>query len=161
MELIGSLISLLPYTLRRCHEFWGSYTADPDMWEGEFVYVESKIDQYYQSKVRDPARIFFAICREGKTVGEIQLKYINRSIACGTMSIHLANDSYKNHGWGTEAEQLMINYAFGQLGLNKILADCVHRNKRSQHVLEKLGFVHIRDDAVFRYYQLEKPKTLE
>lgn len=154
--LQGALITLQPYTLERCHEFWKAYVPDPDMWEGSYAYHKEAIDQYYQSKVMDANRRYFAVCNGGQTLGEIQLKYIDFEKRCGTLSIHFANDTYKNRGWGTEAERLLVNYAFDELGLETIYADCVHRNKRSQHVLEKNGFVYSREDEQLRYYVLNK-----
>jgi RimJ/RimL family protein N-acetyltransferase len=154
MMLQGALITLQPYTLERCHELWKAYVPDPDMWEGSFAYNKEAIDQYYQSKVKDESRRYFAVCKDEKTVGEIQLKYIDFEKSCATMSIHLANDNYKNHGWGTEAEQLLVDYALEELGLVTIYADCVHRNRRSQHVLEKIGFVYSHEDETLRYFVL-------
>ena len=46
----------------------------------------------------------------------------------------------KNRGYGTQAEQLSIAYAFDALGMKHILADSVEKNHRSQRMLEKLGF---------------------
>jgi len=149
------MINLLTYTIERCHEFWKDYVSDFDMWDKSYIYDKEWVDQYYKSKVMDESRRFFAICHNEKTVGEIQLKYLDFKQNSGTMSIHFANDNYKNHGWGTEAERLMVNYAFKELGLCTIYADCVHRNIRSQHVLEKIGFVYSHEDAVLRYYVLK------
>jgi RimJ/RimL family protein N-acetyltransferase len=74
----------------------------------------------------------------------------------GNLAIHLVNDSVKGKGYGSEAEGLIINYAFDQIGLNTVYADTVLRNKRSQHVLEKLGFKYVYEDEVFKYYELKK-----
>jgi hypothetical protein len=64
------------------------------MWEKEYTYDKERVDQYYQRKVMDKSRRFFAICHHEKTVGEIQLKYIDLEHGCGTMSIHFSNDTY-------------------------------------------------------------------
>lgn len=155
MEIIGKEIDLLPYTIERCHEFWKDYVTDYDMWDQEYNYDEDSVNKYYQVKVMDENRKFFAICRKGKTIGEIQLKNIDFEDKHGTMSIHLSNDIHKNKGLGTEAEKLLINYAFECLKLNCIYADTVLRNKRSQHILEKLGFTKIDEDDVLIYYELK------
>ena len=156
MEIIGKEIALLPYTIHRCNDFWKEYVSDHDMLDEEFIYHKNWVNKYYKAKVLDENRRFFAICRNGKTVGEIQLKRINFNESQGTLSIHFSNDNYKNKGWGTEAEELLINYAFNSLELNVIYADAIIRNKRSQHVLEKLGFIQIHEDEKLRYYKLEK-----
>lgn len=154
--LQGELIALQPYTLERCHEFWKEYVPDPDMWEQGYTYDHEGINRYYQSKAQDKSRRFFAVCHNERTVGEIQLKYIDAERGYGTLSIHFSHDKYKNRGWGTEAVRLLADYAFEELGLHAVYADCVHRNKRSQHVLEKNGFVYSHEDEALRYYVLKR-----
>ena len=152
----GQLISLEEYTLERCHEFWREYISDYDMWDKEYIYDKKAVDEYYNTKVKDKTRRYFAIGHKGNTVGEIQLKYIDLEHKHGTMSIHFSRNEYKGHGFGTEAEEMIIKYGFEELGLNTIYADTVHRNTRSQHVLEKHGFVYTHEDDILRYYKLER-----
>ncbi len=158
--LQGNLVALQPYTLERCHAFWNEYVSDPAMWEMAFTYDPQWVEQYYQKKVMDKSRRFFAICHGEQTVGEIQLKYIDFEKSCGTMSIHFSCDKYKNRGFGTEAERLLVEYAFSELGLATVYADCVLRNTRSQHVLQKLGFVYTHEDDILRYYKLERSQAV-
>lgn len=156
MEIIGDKLELLPYTIERCHEFWKDYVADKDMLDEKYTYDENWVNKYYQVKVLVQNRRYFAICRKGKTIGEIQLKNIDLNDKHGTMSIHLSNDIYKNKGFGTEAQQLLLDYAFNGLGLECIYADTLLRNKRSQYILEKLGFIEILEDASLKYYKLKR-----
>jgi len=155
MDIVGKEIDLLPYTIERCHGFWKDYVADYDMTHEEYNYDEDKVNKYYQIKVLDENRRFFAICRKGKVIGEIQLKRIDFNDKHGTMSIVLSNNTHKNKGYGTEAEKLLISYAFESLELNCIYADTIIRNKRSQHVLENLGFIKIDEDDILIYYELK------
>ena len=149
-------ITLEPYTLERCLKFWRGYTADPAMWAEPYAYHEDKVKDYYKQKVLQPDRVFFAVCYQGETVGEIQLKRIDRAGKHATLSVHLSDDRYKNRGWGTQAIEMTIAYAFTTLGLDTIYADAVHRNTRSRHVLEKIGFVLTHEDDILRYYKLRK-----
>jgi len=151
--LRGEKIVLAPYTIERCHAFFKDYVADPAMTYDTYTYNKGKVDRYYQNKVLDTSRIFFAICHNDKTVGEIQIKRMDKEKLCGTLSIHLVNDAFKEKGYGTEAQRLLIDYAINTLGLKTIYADAVHRNHRSKHILEKLGFKHLYDDDVLAYYK--------
>lgn len=65
----------------------------------------------------------------------------------------LINDTFKGKGYGTEAQQLLIGYAINTLGLKVAYADVVHRNYRSKHILEKLGFKHLYNDVALSYYK--------
>ena len=77
MEIIGENISLLPYTMERCHEFWKDYVVDYNMWDKEYIYDKNWVNKYFNLKVLDKTRSFFAICIDDKVIGEIQLKNIN------------------------------------------------------------------------------------
>ncbi len=46
-------ITLQPYTLERCHQFWMSYIADPDMMDGSYKYDFNWVERYYHSKVAE------------------------------------------------------------------------------------------------------------
>lgn len=151
--LHGEKITLVPYTIERCHEFFKDYVADSAMTYDTYTYDKEKVDRYYQNKVLDINRIFFAICYNDRTIGEIQIKRINKEKLCSTLSVHLVNDSFKGKGYGTEAQRLLINYAINILGLKIIYADAVHRNHRSKHILGKLGFEHLYDDDTLAYYK--------
>ncbi len=49
--------------------------------------------------------------------------------------------SYWGQGIATEAGKSILDFAFGQLCLNKLTAECLTRNPASSRVLEKLGMV--------------------
>lgn len=158
-------ISLLPYTKERVHEFYKQYVPDAMIFSKDedirpYLYREDKVERYYETKVLDPTRRYFAICLEGKMIGEIQLKYIDFEKQCGTLSIILSNDTVKGYGFGTRAEELILNYAFNDLRLSTVYADAVIRNTRSQHVLETLGFVYTHEDEMLRYYEIHKDDLL-
>lgn len=104
MKIVDKLISLVPYAKESVHEFYCKYIADPLMRNDIYSYNIEKADEFYYNKVLDPSRHFFGINLNGMIIGEIQLKHIDVEQGCGTLSIHLSNDTFKNHGYGTEAE---------------------------------------------------------
>jgi len=151
--LKGEKIILMPYTIERCHAFFKEYVADPAMTYETYTYDKEKVNRYFQNKVLDSSRLFFAICHNDKTIGEIQIKHIDLEKLCGTLSVHLVNDSFKGNGYGTEALRLLIDYAINTLSLKTIYADAIHRNHRSKHIMEKLGFEHLYDDDALAHYK--------
>ena len=93
------------------------------------------------------------IMRDGRPIGELQLKQIDMEIRECTLSIHMQNDTVKGQGYGTYAEKLALKYAFDVLGMAAVNADTVIKNTRSQHVLEKAGFQYIEEKNGFKYYR--------
>jgi len=159
MKRRGELIHLEEYTREKCHDFYRKYIADPQMTELPFAYDKQNVDHYYDSKVLDKQRVFFAIMLTGSVIGEIQLKRINFSAGEATLSIILSDDAVKNRGYGTEAVKLIIAYGADTLNLRTIYADAVSGNNRSRHVLEKMGFVHLENRNSMSFYKLELSKT--
>ena len=99
-------------------------------------------------------RVDYLIMLGEAPVGEIALKHIDSEKKTCELSIHLQNDSVKNRGYGTRAEQLAVDHAFRVTGMKEIRADAVLKNKRSQHVLERVGFRETGRDDLFVHYRL-------
>ncbi len=158
--IVGKLVTLKPYTREDCHSFYKGYIADRQMTYEVFTYDQKKIDDYYSLKTSEKNRIIFSIYREDSIIGEIQLKYINTAKAHATFSIILKDDTVKGKGYGTEAEKLILKYAFEKLNLVKIYADTTTRNVRSIHILKKLGFEHIKDENEMCYFVLKSSNIM-
>ena len=153
-------ISLCIMTRELCQELYRDWQNDPaiymDMDKFEpYRYNKAIVDRYFDSK-QSPSRILFAIMKDSKPIGELQLKQIDRERKECTLSIHLQNDSVKGHGYGTVAEKLALKYAFDTLGMSAVNADTVIKNSRSQHVLEKVGFKYIEEKGGFKYYRFDR-----
>ena len=152
-------IRLIPMTddMYRC--YFKEYENDPDLFlQGQpyfsYTYSEEKVDKYVQRQ-RDLKRITLAIMYDDEIAGEIIIKNIEEH-KCATMGITLKNPKYKDRGIGTEAEKQAIRYVFYELDIPTLYADTVRTNTRSQHVLEKVGFVFIREDKDFKYYRIDR-----
>ena len=117
-----------------------------------YQYDETAVNRYFDAK-QEPSRVLLAIMKDGAPIGEVQLKQIDWARKECTLSIHMQNDAAKGRGYGTCAERLAVQYAFDVMGLNAVNADTIVKNKRSQHVLEKVGFQFIKEENGFKYYR--------
>lgn len=153
-------LSLCVMTRELCHELFRSWENDPDIYMDmalfkPYRYDEAAVNRYFDAK-QSPSRVLLAIMKDSAPVGEIQLKQIDRERGECTLSIHMQNDACKGRGYGTCAERLALQYAFGTLGMAAVNADVVVKNTRSQHVLEKVGFQFVKEENGFRYYRCER-----
>lgn len=119
----------------------------------KYTYDEEKVEEYI-AKIKEKNRVPLAIMLQNEMIGEILFKDIKDKSA--TLSIVMKNTKYKDHGYGTQAERKAIEYAFQNLKVEKLYADAIITNTRSQHVLEKVGFSEIKRDEEFVYYCIEK-----
>ena len=155
-----NMVSLCPMTREMCHEFYQGFQNDPAIFMdmsrfSEYEYTPEKVDRYFEENII-PSRRLFAIVVDGRIVGECKLKYIDFDAMECSAGIHLLDDNVKGRGYGTEAERLLLRYAFEELGVVAVNADAVLKNTRSQHVMEKVGFRYVREDETFKYYRCER-----
>lgn len=154
-------ISLEEMTRERMHELYSGFSLDPNIFEGllpgvEYTYRPEKVNALFDMRKEEVNSLAFAILAEGAVIGELGLRKIDREDKSCELSIHLQNDSVKNKGYGTAAEQLALTYAFTELKLDCVWAETLEKNKRSQHVLEKLGFRFQSRENGYQKYVLER-----
>lgn len=160
IDQMDGKVTLCPMTRGMCHVFYKGFRNDPAIGHYyEYVYTPDTADRYFDTNTVSDRRLF-AILAEGQIVGECKLKHIDMEKRECSMGIHLRDDSVKGKGYGTQAERLILKYAFEELGMVAVNADAVLKDTRSQHVLEKVGFRYISEDDTFKYYRCEKNTRL-
>ena len=152
-------IYLLPMTAEMYHAYFKEYQNDPDLYIDKskfspYTYEKEKVDRYIRRQ-SDLGRKVFAIMLGEEMVGEIVIKNIVEH-QCATLGLSMKNASYKDRGFGTKAEWLAIRYVFRELDIPVLYVDAILSNTRSQHVLEKVGFRHIKDEGDLRYYRIDR-----
>lgn len=153
-------ICLIPMTKLLCRQYQQELVHDPMLFMDmsrfkPFVYSEAACDAYFDRYVK-MGRKHLAIMLDDEPIGEIILKNFDHTQRSCELGICLKNDSVKNKGYGTQAEILALQYAFEVLGMETVFADSILKNKRSQHVLKKVGFIQTHQDELFRYYRCDK-----
>jgi RimJ/RimL family protein N-acetyltransferase len=89
-----------------------------------------------------PEWIRFAIClREtGELIGSNGIDDIDYVHGIAETETMLTNPAYRNSGYGSEAKQLLLGYAFDQLGLHMVQSWVWGPNARSAAALRKQGY---------------------
>jgi RimJ/RimL family protein N-acetyltransferase len=97
--------------------------------------------EWYERRRSDPDSLMWAIeTLDGRLVGstELRLEPARRKAEFG---IVIGEKSEWDHGLGTDALRLVLDYAFGELELNRVELTTAEENERALRVYEKLGFV--------------------
>ena len=154
-------IRLAPMTEEMYRSYFSEYENDPDLCLPGQTYLpyefsEERVAQYVRRQ-HDRKRIPLAILCGDEIVGEIILKDIEPGV-CAAMGIALKNAGYKDRGIGTRAERLAVRYVFDVLDIPTLYADTIRSNQRSRHVLEKVGFVPVREDQDYKYYRIDRAR---
>ena len=158
-------IVLISMTKELARQFYSEFTLDPDLFLDKssykpFVYSQKFSDARVE-RYAAMGRVFLAVMLNGKPIGEIVLKEIDHTKRCCTLGISMINDSYKNKGYGTEAERLALEYAFRKMEMKTVYADTIITNLRSQHVLKKAGFRETYRDGDFVYFRCDVTNLTE
>jgi [ribosomal protein S5]-alanine N-acetyltransferase len=73
-------------------------------------------------------------------VGNVTLNRVNWIHRTADTGLLIGRREFRGRGYAHEAWSLVASYAFGRLGLRKLIAGVVDGNIASQRSLEKLGF---------------------
>jgi len=76
----------------------------------------------------------------GEIIGDIALQEIDKLSRCCTIGMAMAKIEHRNRGYGQQAMRLIIDYAFNNMGLERVAADTWETNISAQKMLERLGF---------------------
>lgn len=126
----------------------------PYLVEDAEKWVSSLPDEWQTGK-----SVVFAVCLRDKqealigATGVVLEQQSNR----GELGYWIGRNCW-GKGIATEACRSVLDFSFNQLGLNKVVAECLTRNPASAAVLEKLGMVqegllakHFRKDETQEY----------
>lgn len=105
-------------------------------WEGPRNLEQKR--ELFEQDISSNERIDLLITRDEDAVGWILLIEKDEGVAEIGISI---DPEFQRNGYGTEASELIIDYAFNQLRYEKIFVRVYESNKASQRVWDKLGFV--------------------
>lgn len=83
-------------------------------------------------------------------IGSVYLRDIDKIHQKAEFGIFIGDDTSRGKGYGTQATFLILQYAFEQLGLNKVTLRVFAENERAIHCYKKVGFIEdgrFRDDV--------------
>ena len=145
--LIGSQrLALRPFQVDETEKIANLIRAEPDASFGHSRFPYSAImfaDWYGEMGEDDPAEdLELAVVRRetGELIGETGLYDIDWIARTAESGYWLYRAADRGMGYGTEANLLLLEYAFERLGLNMIWAWVSARNPRSQAAIRKQGY---------------------
>ena len=73
---------------------------------------------------------------------------------------YILNRTYWGNGYATEAAKAMVEFAFNELGVHRVYADCHPENAASIRILEKLGMLNVGRSRDYMIFHGEYSDTL-
>ncbi len=117
---------------------------DTEMMLGGSSWPVSEAEQLkwfeHQERSRDVLRCIVALKENGKAIGTIILSDIDQKNATGHIHIKMSKDGGRGKGYGTDAVNTLVSYAFDELRLNCIYANILAYNEASIKLFERCRF---------------------
>ncbi len=106
-----------------------------------YPYTESQAKEWIE-KQRDLHQFAILDCQNDKPIGLVELDGISWTSGDAFVGIGLGERDYWGKGYGTEAMNIILGYAFRELGLRRVSLTVFEYNLRAIHSYEKVGFAH-------------------
>ena len=90
---------------------------------------------------KDTAIFGIRLLDSQRLIGSCQLHSINEIHRSAELQIRLGESEGRGHGYGTEAVQLLLDFAFKDLNLRRVHVYVLGTNGRALRLYEKVGFV--------------------
>jgi len=111
-------------------------------WMGETPISLARRRRRYQASVEADDEFRFVICRldDDEPVGRTDLFDVDRHHGSAELGITIGDPALWGHGLGTDAVNALVDFAFGQLRLERVCLGTDPRNLRAQAAYAKAGF---------------------
>lgn len=114
-------------------------------WAGPSYSFPITIDQI-ERRLKDTIYTkFFTAILNNEIIGTVELGFINYKIKECKICRFLLGEKFRNKGYGTEISKFLINYAFNELNMNKVLLNVSSSNICAKKCYEKVGFTVIEE----------------
>jgi len=102
-----------------------------------------EIDRFFQLRALGAESLTMAIHERltGRLIGSCAFSQLDGENGSAMYHITIGEKDAWGHGYGTEATQLMLDHAFGTLGLHRIALTVFEFNERAIRAYRRCGFV--------------------
>jgi RimJ/RimL family protein N-acetyltransferase len=102
-----------------------------------------EIDRFFESRVVGPDALAMAVHERstGRLIGTCAFSQLDGDNGSALYHITIGEADAWGRGYGTEATRLMIDHAFGSLGLHRIALFVFEFNERAIRAYRRVGFV--------------------
>ena len=107
------------------------------------AHLKKKYEAIEKKADEDKNLFYFTIrmCLDDRLVGYARIDWIEWTNGNGNVKLGIGDPSDRGHGFGTEALQLLLRYAFAELNLFRLSAEIPEYNPAALHLFQKLGFI--------------------
>ena len=145
-KLEGETVELRRHD-RANYALYAEWYGDPEIWHltswAPSPLNRSAVEKLFEDRKLSPVDDSFAIHLKGddEPVGVISLMNISDANESAELSVIVGHPDDRHQGYGTQAIELLLRYAFEELRLNRVGLSAFDFNGEAISAYEKLGFV--------------------
>ena len=160
-RLVGKRVELRRHSPEN-YRLYSEWYGDPEIWHltswSAAPLGPSAVEQLFEGREHSPTDDSFAVyLRDGEEpIGVVSLMNISEANASAELSVIVGHPEDRHHGYGAEAIATLLDYAFGDLGLNRVGLSVFEFNEDAITTYDGLGFREegrlrraLRRDGVF------------
>jgi RimJ/RimL family protein N-acetyltransferase len=144
-RLVGERVELRRHSPVN-YRLYGAWYADPEIWRltswSAAPLSPATVERLFEDREHSPTDDSFAIHlkEEREPIGVLSLMNISEANASAELSIIVGHPEDRHHGYGAEAIATLLDYAFGERGLNRVGLSVFEFNEDAISAYAKLGF---------------------
>jgi len=104
------------------------------------------VDRWYSGLEEEP--FSWVVEFEGRCIGVARLHGVERTAGTARYAIGLFSPEHRGRGLGQEITRLVLDYAFGTLGLSRVHLRVLDFNQRALDCYRRCGFLEIAREPV-------------
>lgn len=144
-KLVGERIFLSPMAMGDCEKFveWMNDFGVTDYIGRTAQVLTVAGEMEFLENAKDKEATFCIVANENgkeKLIGSISINDINHIHRMGTLGIFIGDSEYRSKGYGAEAINLILEFAFRYMNLNNINLSVYEYNARAIKCYTKVGF---------------------
>jgi RimJ/RimL family protein N-acetyltransferase len=114
----------------------------PDRAPLSLVQVEQRIERIATSEGKDSYAFVICLTDDERPIGEAMLFALDRDNGNVGVGIFIGEVDEWGRGYGTDAVNALVDFAFGELRVERVWLNVGTENGRARRSYEKAGFVH-------------------
>ena len=143
--LIANLVELAPVNLDNDLPLWEKWDHDSD-YQRQLNLMPAKqmsatsMKEWFEKDTPEGALFSIHEKNEGKIIGFVELDGYEWSARTAWVGIAIGEEDFRGKGYGTDAMNLLLKFAFRGLNMHRVNLSVFEFNKRAIRSYEKCGF---------------------
>ena len=143
----GKQVRLESISLERDVELWAKWNNDSEYqqlldWGPSNLRTPKQLREWVEKEFENLYDFYIHTLADDHVIGFLSLSGFNWTAREAWLGVGIGEREYWGKGYGTDAINILLRFAFQELNLHRVSLDVFEYNERAVRSYEKLGFQH-------------------